>query len=94
MNLSAGIAEAYAQLGYAWRLHDVASEQIRPRRAHYRADIDAVVMFEITIFNRLQSAQQQRRNLSELDEAAILLQRAIQGRDTRRIEPHAGQCSA
>lgn len=28
LNLSAAIAEAYAQLGYAWQLHDVASEEL------------------------------------------------------------------
>lgn len=28
LNLSAAIAEAYAQLGYAWQLHDVANEEL------------------------------------------------------------------
>ncbi len=49
---------------------------------------------EVAVLDRLQAAEQQRRNLAELDHAAILLLRAVQRGDARRLEPRAGQRGA
>ena len=69
-------------------LHDVSGHEIRPRRAQDRNRIDAVVMLEVAILDRLQPGDEQRRHFGELHDAAIFLERAIQRRDARRFEAH------
>ncbi len=71
-------------------LHDVARDQVDPCRAQDRDDIDAVVALEVAILDRLQAAEQQRRDLAELDHAAVFLLRPVQRRDPRRLQPYAG----
>jgi len=80
LNLSAGIAEAYAQLGYAWQLHDVASEELdrsqktldltRQRRA---AGIDSDLQTR-QAEARIPAAQQQLQAAQQqIDEARTAL---------------------
>ncbi|QIO87570.1 multidrug RND transporter [Stenotrophomonas rhizophila] len=80
LNLSAAIAEAYAQLGYAWQLHDVASEELvraqktldltRQRRA---AGIDSDLQTR-QAEARIPAAQQQRQAAQQqIDEARTAL---------------------
>lgn len=80
LNLSAAIAEAYAQLGYAWTLHDVASEELarsqktldltRQRRT---AGIDSDLQTR-QAEARIPAAQQQRQAAQQqIDEARTAL---------------------
>ncbi|WP_313348653.1 efflux transporter outer membrane subunit [Stenotrophomonas sp.] len=80
LNLSAGIAEAYAQLGFAWQLHDVASEELarsqktltltRQRRA---AGIDSDLQTR-QAETRIPAAQQQLQAAQQqIDEARTAL---------------------
>ena len=67
-------------------LHDVAGDQVGERRAQDRHDVDAVMMLEVAILDGLQAGNEQRRQLFELDDAALLLFGAVQGGDARGIE--------
>lgn len=80
LNLSAAIAEAYAQLGYAWTLHDVASEELarsqktleltRQRRA---AGIDSDLQTRQAEARIPAAQQQQQAAQQQIDEARTAL---------------------
>lgn len=80
LNLSAAIAEAYAQLGYAWKLHDVASEELarsqktleltRQRRA---AGIDSDLQTRQAEARIPAAQQQQQAAQQQIDEARTAL---------------------
>ena len=67
-------------------LHGVAGAQVGQRRARDRTEVDADVVLEIAVLDRLQALDQQRRHVAQLDEAALLLAGAVQRGDARRIE--------
>lgn len=80
LNLSAAIAEAYAQLGYAWKLHDVAGEELarsqktleltRQRRA---AGIDSDLQTRQAEARIPAAQQQQQAAQQQIDEARTAL---------------------
>lgn len=80
LNLSAAIAEAYAQLGYAWQLHDVAGEELaraqktldltRQRRA---AGIDSDLQTRQAEARIPAAQQQQQAAQQQIDEARTAL---------------------
>ena len=67
----------------------MAGDEIRPRRAQDRHRIDAVMVLEIAILDRLQTGDQQCRHLGELHDAAIFLERAVERRDARGFQTYA-----
>ncbi|MCD7098978.1 efflux transporter outer membrane subunit [Stenotrophomonas sp. MMGLT7] len=80
LDLSAGIVQAYVQLDYAWRLHDVASEELersrrlleltRQRRA---AGIDSDVQLRQAEARVPAAQQQQQAAQQSIDEARTAL---------------------
>lgn len=80
LNLSAAIAEAYAQLGYAYRLHDVASEELARSqktldltRQRRRAGIDSDLQTRQAEARIPAAQQQQQAAQQQIDEARTAL---------------------
>ena len=67
-------------------LAHAAFARIHPQRANDAADIDAVMVLEIAILDRLQAADQQRRHILEPHQPAFFLVGSVQRRNRRRIE--------
>jgi NodT family efflux transporter outer membrane factor (OMF) lipoprotein len=80
LNLSAAIAEAYAQLGYAYKLHDVASEELaRSQKTldltaqRRRAGIDSDLQTRQAEARIPAAQQQQQAAQQQIDEARTAL---------------------
>lgn len=80
LNLSAAIAEAYAQLGYAWRLHDVAGDELaRAQKTldltgqRRRAGIDSDLQTRQAEARIPAAQQQQQAAQQQIDEARTAL---------------------
>ncbi len=58
-----------------------------PHRARDTGQVDAVVAVEVLVLHCLQAGHQQVRRLVHADQAAFFLLLAVQGGDTRRIQP-------
>ena len=73
-------------------LNDAARAQIGPARAQNRQWRDAMMVLEISILDRLQSPQQQGRQLLKLNQPALFLLQSVQGRNAGRIQLGMVEC--
>src|SRR5690606_13537418 len=72
----------------AGALAGLAGLEVDPGRARDAAHVDAVVVGEIAVFDRLQGVGELLRHLGHAHQAAFRLRPAVEGGDARRVQAH------
>ncbi len=67
-------------------LSDLARREIHERSAQHSEHVDAVVLVEAPVLDRLQGRRQERRNVGRRDDQPVLAVRREQAADQERIE--------